>query len=161
MILPSLASIVAASAAVKAIIGTSPVRFYPLGAAPQGVAAPYVTQQVIDSAPENTLSELPATDATRVQLSCWSDNTGTGVTSVQALALALRDAIEPYHHILAIRDLGRDFETQRWRIDIDVQVWNHRTAFVADAITWLSLGSPDELLELSGDMSDGDDLLVI
>lgn len=125
-ILPSLASIVAGSAAVKAIIGTSPVRFYPLGAAPENVQAPYVTQRAIDVVPENTLSELPKVDSSRVQLSCWSDNTGTGPTSVQTLALALRDAIEPFHHILDIRDGGRDFETQRWRIDLDVAVWHQR-----------------------------------
>lgn len=127
-ILPSLASIVAGSAAVKAIIGTNPVRFYPLGAAPQNVVAPYVTQRAIDVVPENTLSELPAIDGTRVQLSCWSDNAGAGVTGVQTLALALRDAIEPHHHILQIRDMGRDFETQRWRIDLDVSVWHYREA---------------------------------
>lgn len=125
-VLPSLAEIIANSSAVKALIGTAPIRFYPLGAAPQGVAAPYVTHRAIDVVPQNTLSELPYTDGSRVQLSCWSDNTGTGVTGVQTLARALRDAIEPFHHVLAIRDMGRDFDTQRWRIDLDVSVWNHR-----------------------------------
>jgi hypothetical protein len=126
-VLPSLASLIAGSAAVKSIIGTSPVRFYPLGAAPENVTAPYVTQRAIDVTPENTLSETPYVDATRVQLSCWGDNTGTGQTTVQNLAETLRDLIEPVYHVLDIRDMGRDFDTQRWRIDLDVAVWNHRS----------------------------------
>lgn len=140
-LIPSLGPLIASSNAVKAIIGSNPVRFYPQGAAPQNAVAPYVTQSVVDTVPLNTLSELPAGDGSRVQLSCWSDNTGTGATSVQALATALRDLIEPHHHILVIRDMGRDFETQRYRIDLDVSVWSDRAAFV----------SPPDLLGLSGD----------
>ena len=139
-VIPSLASIIAASSAIKALIGPSPVRFYPQGAAPQGVTAPYVTQRAIDVVPENTLSETPKIDASRVQLSCWSDNTGTGATGVQTLAKALRDAIEPYHDILQIRDMGRDFETQRWRIDLDVSVWHHREAPDEDSSSSSSSG---------------------
>lgn len=125
-VLPSLASIIAASSEVKALIGSNPVRFYPLGAAPQNVAAPYVTHRAVDVVPENTLSELPKADMSRVQLSCWSDNEGTGTSGVQAVALALRDAIEPHHDVIDIRDMGRDFQTQRWRIDLDVLICHHR-----------------------------------
>jgi hypothetical protein len=66
--------------AVTAIIGTNPVRAYKHGSAPQAVAGPYVTWFVVSGAPENQLSGRPPVDAYQVQVDCWSDNTGTGVT---------------------------------------------------------------------------------
>lgn len=124
--LPNLFPLLRDAAAVTAIIGTSPVRFFRHGSAPQGVSAPYLTQLAVDITPEINLSDLPPTDACRVQISCWSDNAGTGSLGVVTLAEAVRDAIEPHHHITDIRDMGRDPETQRYRIDLDVTVWNHR-----------------------------------
>lgn len=121
-LLPSLASIVKGSTAIKAVIGTNPIRFYPFGSAPQGTAKPYVTELVVDGVPENTLSETPAVDGCRVQLSVWA---ATG-SAAEALALLFRDAIEPTHHILSIRNMGRDPETMTYRVDLDVSVFNHR-----------------------------------
>ena len=121
--LPNLYTLLRDASAVTAIIG-SPPRFYPHGSAPQNVAAPYVTQRVIDAVPDLVLDDRPPVDACRIQVSCWSDNAGTGSAGIMALAEAVRDAIEPTHHIVDIRDMGRDFETQRYRIDFDVSVWN-------------------------------------
>jgi hypothetical protein len=124
--LPNLFPLLRDAAAVTAIIGTNPVRFYRHGFAPQGVVAPYVTHRSISLAPLNALSGLPLADAGRQQISCWSDNEGTGSTGVERLARAVRDAIEPRWDVLDIRDMGRDPETGRFRIDLDVQVFNHR-----------------------------------
>lgn len=123
--LPNLFSLLSASTAVKAIIGSNPVRVYRHGSAPQGVVAPYVTQIGVGQTPENDLSGTPPVDASRVQVSCWSDNTGTGSLGVETLASAVRRAIEPRWHILDVRDMGRDPETQRYRIDLDVRVFVH------------------------------------
>lgn len=114
------------ASAVTAIIGTNPVRFYRHGSAPQGVIGPYVTHQVVDQPPENDLSGLPPADVARVQVSCWSENLGTGSKGIETLARAVRDAIEPKHYILDVRDMGQDIDTKRYRIDLDVQVWVHR-----------------------------------
>lgn len=124
--LPNLFGLLKNDSAVTAIIGSNPVRFYRHGSAPQGVIAPYVTQIAVDIVPENNLSDLPPADSCRVQVSCWSDNAGTGSAGVETLAQAVRDAIEPHHHITDIRDGGRDPETQRYRIDLDVTVWLNR-----------------------------------
>ena len=123
--LPNLFALLAASPAVTAIIGSNPARVYRHGAAPQGVVAPYVTQIGVGQTPENDLSGTPPVDSSRVQVSCWSDNTGTGSLGVETLASAVRRAIEPRWHILDVRDMGRDPETQRYRIDLDVQVFVH------------------------------------
>lgn len=123
--LPNLFPLLAASSAVTDIIGTNPVRFYRHGSAPQDVVAPYVTHRTISMIPQNNLSGLPLADDSRVQVSCWSDNTGTGSLGVETLASAVRAAIEPTWHILSVTDGGRDPETMRYRIDMDVQVWVH------------------------------------
>ena len=123
--LPNLFPLLKASAAVTAIIGSNPMRFYRHGSAPQGSTAPYVTHIAISMIPQNNLSGLPLADDSRVQISCWSNNTGTGSDGVETLYAAVREAIEPTCDILAVRDVGRDQETMRYRIDIDVQVWVH------------------------------------
>lgn len=124
--LPNLFPLIRDDNAITAIIGTNPVRFFRHGQAPQGVVAPYITHQAIDVVPENNLDSTPPVDSCRVQVSCWSDNAGAGSRGVETLAGLVRDAIEPYHHILDIRDMGQDPETQRYRIDLDVSVWNAR-----------------------------------
>lgn len=125
--LPNLFPLLAASSAVTAIIGSNPVRFYRHGSAPQGVQAPYVTHRAIDMIPLNTLSDVPRADRSRVQISCWSDNAGTGSAGVETLAKAVRDAIEPRWDVEDFRVLGQDPETMRYRIDLDVLVFVHRT----------------------------------
>ena len=98
---PNLFPLFKASAEVKAIIGSNPVRAYKHGEAPQNVTAPYVTWFVVSGTPENQLSGLPPVDAYQVQVDCWSDNTGTGVTVVESLAAAVRDAVEARWHMVS------------------------------------------------------------
>lgn len=124
-LLPTLYPIVAASSAVTNLIG-SPPRFYKHGRAPQQVVAPYATQRAVTVTPENDLTDTPRADYTRVQVSVWSVNSGTGATGVETLAKAFRDTFEPKYDVADIRDMGQDPETSRFRIDIDVIVWNHR-----------------------------------
>lgn len=105
-----------ASAAVKAIVGTNPPRVYRHGAAPQRpdglpLDQPYITWFIAAGAPENTLSEMPATDHVTVQVDCWHQ-TDSGI---EALAIAVRDALEPY--CIKTADLfdGREPETKLFR----------------------------------------------
>lgn len=126
LLLPNLYPLVAAAPAITALIG-SPPRFYKHGKAPQGVVAPYATQRAATVTPENDLSDTPRVDGTRVQVSIWSVNSGAGAAGIETLAKAFRDALEPKYDVLDIRDMGQDAETSRYRIDIDVWVWNHRT----------------------------------
>lgn len=121
--LPNLFPTIRDSPAVTAIIGSNPVRFYPHGQATQTTVAPYITWRPISIVPQNNISTSACVDDSRCQLSCWSDNTGTGIDDVETLYAALRAAVEPYFMVLDVRVGGRDTETQRYRIDVDVQVW--------------------------------------
>jgi hypothetical protein len=126
--LPPIFQILRSSANVTALVGTSPVRIYRHGTAPQNTAAPYVTWSVITGTPQNTLSGLPKVDACIVQIDCWSDNTGTGAAQIEDLAVAVRAALEPFAHMTRFGPNGRDFETQRYRIMLQFEYWLDRPA---------------------------------
>lgn len=117
---PPIFSVCSASAAVKALIGSSPVRLFPFGEAPQGVTKPYAVWQSIGGSPENYINQVPDADYYSLQVDVYADN----VTSVRAVAMALRDAIEPVAHITSWRGESRDPETRdlRYSFDIDWHV---------------------------------------
>lgn len=110
--LPPVYAVLSASAAVKALIGTPP-RAYRHGAAPQGVASPYVTWSAPGGTAENAFDGACA-DIMRVQVDCWSkDDAG-----IESLAAAVRAAIEPHAHLIAYVADERDFDTQKFRISM-------------------------------------------
>ena len=111
-----------AVAAVTALIGTSPVRLYPFGEAPQGVTKPYAVWQTIGGAPENYIDCAPDIDSMAIQVDIYS----TTAASARAVAVALRDAIEPVAHITSWRGESRDDETNHYRWSFDVDWWIQR-----------------------------------
>lgn len=123
---PNVFALLKDSAAVTAIIGTSPCRAYEHGSAPQGVTAPYVTHFVVSGSPENCLADTPPADRYSVQIDCWSDNAGTGSLGVKTLAEAVRDALEPHGHMVALGVNGRDPDTMRYRIGLIFDFWEIR-----------------------------------
>lgn len=114
---PPVFATLAATPAVTALIGTSPVRCYPAGEAPQGVVSPYVTWQVIAGSPENYLSGSPDTDIFACQLDVW----GATLSSVHSVAEAVRDALEAVAYVVAWRGETKDAETNRYRYSFDVE----------------------------------------
>lgn len=105
-----------ASAAVKALIGSSPVRCYPAGEAPQGVTLPYATYQQVTGSPENYLGTTPDADGSTVQIDVY----GATVSSARAAMAVIRDALEPVAYVVAVREMGRDPETNNVRLSMDV-----------------------------------------
>lgn len=104
-----------ASQAVKDIVGTNPPRIYRHGSAPQRpdglpLGDPYITWSCT-AAPENTLSETPATDRVTIQIDCWHQ-TDAGI---ETLAVAVRDAMEPYSVMTAVVADLREPETKLFR----------------------------------------------
>lgn len=115
--LPPVFQTLKLSEAVKAIVGTNPPRIYRHGSAPQRpdglpLEQPYITWFAVTTSPDNTLSELPASDRIPIQIDCWHQ-TDAGI---EALALAARDAIEPYAHMTGTPFDGREPETKLFRI---------------------------------------------
>lgn len=120
--LPTIFPLLSASATVTALIGSSPVRAFLHGVAPQGVTSPYVTWALVGGAPENNVSDLPPADLGRVQVDCWSED----AAQVIALATAVRDAIEGSHHMVTTPSFGRDPETMKYRATLEFDCWTNR-----------------------------------
>lgn len=112
----------AADPAVTALLGTSPVRLFPFGMAPAGVVKPYAVWQQVGGSPENYLTGVPDIDSTTLQVDVYA----TTISSAQAVAVALRDAIEPVAHVVAWRGESRDTETGNYRVSFDVDWWTDR-----------------------------------
>ena len=111
-----------ADAGVTALIGSAPCRLYPYGEAPQGVAKPYATWQLVFGAPENYTSGLPDIDSHTVQVDVYAAT----ATAARGAAEAIRDAIEPECHIVAWRIEGRDADTNNYRYSFDSDWWVDR-----------------------------------
>lgn len=93
--IPPIFTTVSASSGVTAIIGTSPVRFYAAGYAPQNVQKPYATYQIISGLPENYLNRIPDHDEYRIQVRAYAQT----LNDVINLTEAIRDAVESVAHI--------------------------------------------------------------
>ena len=111
-----------ASGAVTALLGTSPMRLYEFGLAPQGVTYPYAVWQIVAGAPENYIGDVPDIDSVTVQVDAYAKTAGTA----RAVAIALRDAIEPVAHVVAWRGESRDPETHNFRVSFDVDWYIER-----------------------------------
>ena len=120
--LPEVFPLLAGDGEVTSFIGSNPVRAYLHGSAPQGVVAPYVTWFLSSGRPDNILDDTAPVDEMTVQVDCWSDSGA----EVVMLAEAVRNAIEPFHHITAIGPNGRDPETMRYRLGMTITFWTQR-----------------------------------
>jgi hypothetical protein len=119
---PVVFPLLSGSSAVKALIGTSPVRAYMHGTAPQNVVPPYVTWSVVSDSPANELDGPPRIDGYSVQIDCWSSDQ----TQVITLAKAVRDAIEAKHYLTGVGPNQADDQTGRYRISMMFSFWTHR-----------------------------------
>lgn len=119
---PPIFEVCKANAGVVALLGSSPLRLYPFGEAPQGVVTPYAVWQQVGGAPENYLAGRPDIDGLTQQVDVY----GKSAAEVRAVASAIRDAIELRSHIVAWRGESRDPETNNYRSSFDVDWFVHR-----------------------------------
>lgn len=113
---PPIYSTLRASSAVVAIVGNRIGRH---GEIHGDATRPYITWQQINVVPENELSAAPDTDLVTVQINCMHE-TDAGV---EALAKAVRDAVEPFAHITGMPVDQRDAETRLYWIAIQLDWW--------------------------------------
>lgn len=110
--LPPVFQTLKASADVRNFVGTNPPRIFRHGSAPQAIDKPYITWFMVSGTPENQLSGTPPVDRCTVQVDCWHQ-TDSGI---EAMAIAVRDAIEPFAHMTSAPVDDRETETKLFRI---------------------------------------------
>lgn len=86
----NLFQLIAADPNCTALLGTSPVRFFEFGEAPELEQLPYVTFQHITGAPYNLLDGPAPADQISIQIDVWGESS----TQCKAIANAVRSAIE-------------------------------------------------------------------
>jgi hypothetical protein len=120
---PAIFAIVAASPACVALIGAPPqMRFYSFAEATQLAKRPYAVWQMVTSVPANYLGRLPDTDDARIQVDIYADTQA----AADALALAIRDAIEPHAHMIDASDRARDPVTRAYGYLLEFEFFTPR-----------------------------------
>lgn len=114
---PSFFATLAATPAVTAIFGSSPVRIYPHGEAPQGVALPYAVHQLVTGSPENYLATSADMDTYRIQFDVYADKP----TPARNGASAIRTALESSAYLVSFNGDGRDPDTNHSRYSFDLE----------------------------------------
>jgi len=117
--LPPIFQTLKNNAEVFAIVGNG---IYPHGDAPQGAQRPYVTWHIVSAVPQNELSDVPNIDNISIQVDCWHISS----EGMLNLTKAVRNAIEPFAHMIAIPINERDFETKLYRITLQFDWWLDR-----------------------------------
>jgi hypothetical protein len=116
---PRVYSTLRASAAVLALVGD---RIGRNGEVPQDTAKPYITWLIVSGQPHDQISGTPCSDFTTVQIDCWS----TTDDGIEALAVAVRDALDAAGHHNRVVINGRDSETRLYRVGIEADFITQR-----------------------------------
>lgn len=116
-----------ASQSVKDIVGTNPPRIYRSGNAPQTgdgkpMPNPYITWFIVGAEPANNLSDPVPVDKYPIQLDCWHQTEA----GVEALAQAVRDALELHGVMTGLIANLREPETRLFRIGLTFDIWHGR-----------------------------------
>lgn len=119
---PPLFSTLFASAPVKALLGTTPLRVYPAGEATQDTPVPYAVFQTIVGVPEQFLATRCDMDAYTVQVDVYAAT----LSSARACASAIRVALEPVAYITSLREPSKDTTTRNYRYSLDVDFFTER-----------------------------------
>jgi hypothetical protein len=125
---PPVYAIANASAAVKAVFGTSPLRVWLFGESPQkgsaGYAVPYMVWQSINIVPENYLGDIPDIDSMTAQIDVYAATPSSARNGAQVL----RDAFQQYGYVTSMREFPREPDTNLYRYQMDVDFWQDTNA---------------------------------
>lgn len=126
MIYPPIFSTCSADSGVTGLFGSNPCRVFPFGVAEGATenrpTKPYAVWQVISGVPENYLGQRPDTDSWTLQIDVYADT----ATAARNGAVAIRDAIEPYSHVVGWRGESKDPDTKNYRCSFDVDWFTER-----------------------------------
>lgn len=126
---PPIARVVADSAAVKAVLGTNPVRFWSFGEAPRNAdgtpatGTPYAVWQTVYGTPDNMLACVPSSDSWGTQVDVYA---GTP-QQARSVAKVLRDAFEPEAYVVSWNGESIDDPTRLYRYSFTVEWLTDRT----------------------------------
>lgn len=119
---PPIFSILNASAPVKALLGSGPLRVFPWGRAPQNVKLPYAVYGIYNANPENYLDSLPDIDNKGTQVNIYASD----ADSLEACFAAVRNALEPHAHMTSFATPDQDADTNLYSCRMEFDFWDGR-----------------------------------
>lgn len=119
---PDIFPILNASTAVRLLLGSNPLRFYPWGRAPENVRKPYAVYSVYNANPENYLDQVPDIDNKGTQITIYADT----ADKVESCFIAIRDALEPHGHMLNFSTPALDADTNLYSCLMEFDFWDAR-----------------------------------
>lgn len=119
---PQLFTILNADTAVKALLGSNPLRVYPWNRAPQNPVKPYAVYGVYNGNPENYLGQVPDVDNKGTQVDIYASS----AANCEACFLAIRDAVEPQAHMTSFSTPARDAATDLYIGRLEFDFWEAR-----------------------------------
>lgn len=109
---------------VVTYFGSSPVRIYPGGEAPQNVAVPYATFQEIVGFPENFLDGRPDADTFTLQVDVYADTQEQLRLAYDAIIHAIECSCTVTHG-----QRLKEPETRKYRVSFDAEFIVHRGTY--------------------------------
>jgi len=116
--IPPIVELAKQNAALVALIGNNPFRFFAFGDAGDQPQYPYATYQNIAGAPENYLGDRPDADSWILQVNCWAKTE----SQVVAVAKAMNESLELDAHITDWGVAARDPVTRNYRFTFTVEI---------------------------------------
>lgn len=121
---PRLFQIIAAASPVTALLGTSPVRFYP-SRSPKNAPQPYAVYNLFNAEPENYLSGPSDMDRKGTQIDIYAKT----ADSCSDVLEAIRTALEPDDNkirVISYSIIEQEAETDAYHARLEVDVWEAR-----------------------------------
>lgn len=122
MMNPNIFEILNNSFAVKILLGSNPLRFYPWGRAPQNAAKPYAVYAVFNANPENYLDRVPDIDRKGTQIDLYAKTS----ESLNDCFMVIRDLLEPHGHMLSFTTPNLDVDTDLFTGRMEFDFWEVR-----------------------------------
>lgn len=119
---PDLFPLLNASNAVKALLGSTPLRVFPWSRAPQNVKKPYAVYAVYNGNPENYLDRAPDIDNKGTQLNIYADS----AKSLEDCFIAVRDVLEQHAHMTSFSTPALDADTDLYSCTMEFDFWDER-----------------------------------
>lgn len=114
---PPIFEVCSADTDVQTLLGDGVrLRLYPFGEAPQEDPRAYAVWQTVYGAPENYLGTSPDVDSFGIQVDVYAKT----ASDARDVAKALRNAIEPFAHIVGWDGESRDPSTRAYRFSFTV-----------------------------------------
>ncbi len=123
--IPPIARLCRADAAVTAIFGSAPMRIYPFGEVDTPGGTPYCLWQIVGGLPENFLAGRPDIDSVTVQFDIYGPTNNP--PALKAAAYAIRNALELHGYVTRWGNVERDTETKLLRQSFDMDWFVERT----------------------------------